>query len=314
MHRSVAVLISLAGLAAAQTGYGRFPCTIVNGDNTFSPDPSQCLAEFLVAPGADTSGALIQGDRPTPVNPVCQQDTASGAYFCGIAGAACTSNSNCDNGLCIAGQCQGGFSQACDNTDTNCLGYLYCLAGDFSVASNTCGGLGAFCQDPVAVDPTFDGIQAQPIYNQFCGSGYCNAGTGLCDTLVAVGGDCTLDPQFACGPNAFCNNQNVCVANPTTQPSAGARARSRRAEHFGKRSLCPATHNACSVEGQKGFECVDVTSNIEQCGACASQGGVDCTAIEGAESVGCVAGVCEIWACSEGFEWNGEACTASFHL
>ena len=35
-------------------------------------------------------------------------------------------------------------------------------------------------------------------------------------------------------------------------------------------------------------------SNLEQCGACASAGGVDCTALPGVEAVGCVAGQCEV--------------------
>lgn len=48
-------------------------------------------------------------------------------------------------------------------------------------------------------------------------------------------------------------------------------------------------------------------SNIEQCGACASAGGVDCTLIEGAAAVGCVAGVCEVWACEEGFAFDATA-------
>jgi hypothetical protein len=53
-------------------------------------------------------------------------------------------------------------------------------------------------------------------------------------------------------------------------------------------------------------------SNIEQCGACASEGGVDCTQIEGVAAVGCVAGVCEIWSCEDGFTYDAAkgACVA----
>ncbi|KAK4705205.1 hypothetical protein P7C70_g1001, partial [Phenoliferia sp. Uapishka_3] len=32
--------------------------------------------------------------------------------------------------------------------------------------------------------------------------------------------------------------------------------------------------------------------------------GVDCTALAGVDAVGCVEGVCEIWACSQGFYWD----------
>jgi hypothetical protein len=67
-------------------------------------------------------------------------------------------------------------------------------------------------------------------------------------------------------------------------------------------------------------------------GACATEGGVDCTGLPGVEAVGCVAGVCtlcvmpfrglerslltldvalagEIWSCQDGYTWD--AATAS---
>lgn len=37
------------------------------------------------------------------MNPQCAQELESGAYFCGIAGATCTTNSNCDGGPCVDG-------------------------------------------------------------------------------------------------------------------------------------------------------------------------------------------------------------------
>lgn len=48
-------------------------------------------------------------------------------------------------------------------------------------------------------------------------------------------------------------------------------------------------------------------SNLEQCGACASAGGIDCTQIAGATAVGCVAGVCEVWACEDGYSFDATA-------
>ncbi|GAA6041822.1 hypothetical protein JCM8097_007181 [Rhodosporidiobolus ruineniae] len=309
--RSVLALASVAtfaGLAAAQTatatGYGRFPCTLVNGDGSFSPNQALCADDVLIAPGADSTDAGVgQGDRVSPTNSQCVQELESGAYFCGIAGATCTTAANCDNGPCTNGVCQGGFSQQCAGDDTLCSGFLYCLASDLTVVGNTCGGVGAFCQDAVSVDPSFTAAQAQPIFNQFCTTGYCNGGTGNCDNYVALGGDCSIDPDFGCGPNAYCDQTNplanVCRANAV----ASGRARARRNE-LHRRNLCPASHSACAVQGGSGFECIDTTSNLEQCGACASQGGVDCTQIPGVSSVGCVAGVCEIWSCESGFEWN----------
>ncbi|GAA6014196.1 hypothetical protein JCM10207_006129 [Rhodosporidiobolus poonsookiae] len=304
MLRSVVALSALAGLAAAQTGYGRFPCTIVNGDGTFSADQTQC--SNLVAPGSGTGTPAVdaQGDLPVPVGATCQIETESGAYFCGIAGAACTSNDQCDNGLCTAGQCQGGFTQTCGNSDANCLGFLYCQTPDFTQStSNTCGGIGAFCQDYTQGDASLTDAQNFAIFNQFCGSGYCNYGLGACGVQATEGGDCSTDPDFGCADGLTCNASFVCEAGPT--PS-GARARARRATHA-KRNLCPADHSACAVPNGKGFECIDTASNLEQCGACASAGGVDCTALPGVESVGCVAGTCEIWSCAEGHSYDAEA-------
>ncbi|GAA6041805.1 hypothetical protein JCM8097_007169 [Rhodosporidiobolus ruineniae] len=305
--RSVLALASVAtfaGLAAAQTatatGYGRFPCTLVNGDGSFSPNQALCADDALIAPGADSADAVTQGDRVSPTGSVCTLETESGAYFCGIAGATCTTSDNCDNGPCTNGVCQGGFSQACASTDTLCSGFLYCLSSDFTTTTdNTCGAVGAFCQDYAAADPSLTVAEAQPIFNQFCSTGYCNSQLGNCQAITAVGAACTSDPDFECGANAFCNTAGVCQANAV--PSGRARAR-RNELH--RRNLCPASHSACAVQGGSGFECIDTTSNLEQCGACASQGGVDCTQLPGVSSVGCVAGVCEIWSCESGFEWN----------
>ncbi|GAA6011320.1 hypothetical protein JCM10207_008298 [Rhodosporidiobolus poonsookiae] len=314
MLRTLALASALVGFAAAQSGYGRFPCTVVNGDGTFSADQTQCTG--LVAPGSGvgTPGVDAQGDLPVPVGATCQIETETGAYFCGIAGAACASDAQCDNGICTGGVCQGGFGQLCANNDDLCSGFLYCQTPDFTQStSNTCGGAGAFCQDYTQGDASFTDAQNFAIFNQFCGSGYCNFGTGACGVQAALGGDCSTDPEFGCATGLVCNAAFVCEAAPT--PS-GARARARRAGGLHRRNLCPADHSACSVPNGKGFECIDTQSNLEQCGACASSGGVDCTAIEGADAVGCVAGVCEIWSCHDGFTYDAAAgaCVAALVL
>ncbi|GAA5886463.1 hypothetical protein JCM16303_001418 [Sporobolomyces ruberrimus] len=318
MVRSIlaaSALLSLAGLVAAQTGYGRFPCTIVNGDETFSADPTQCASGNLVNPGADAEGTDIQGDRTTPTDPVCTQELESGAYFCGIAGAACSSNANCDNGVCTNGVCQGGFTQGCGSTDTNCSGFLYCLSGDFtSTASDTCGGLGSFCQDQTQGSVEFDDAQLYAIFNQFCSTGYCNFGTGNCDNHgTTIGADCTDDTQFKCTETSTGQALKCDTATFTCQLATAASGRARERRNLAKRNVCPSSHEACSVDGKSAFECVDTSSSLEQCGGCAGQGGVDCTALPGVESVGCSAGVCEVYSCSEGFTWSAsaDACVAN---
>ncbi|GAA5833649.1 hypothetical protein JCM3766R1_002599 [Sporobolomyces carnicolor] len=280
MVRSIlatSALLSLASIVAAQKGYGRFPCTIVNGDKTFSPDQSQCANDLLVNPGADDNSTGNQGDRVTPVDPQCTQELETGAYFCGIAGATCTTDSNCDNGLCVNGKCQGGFTQGCGSTDENCSGFLYCLSGDFTTtSSDECGAIVTDAQN-------------YAIFNQFCSSGYCNFGNGNCDThATTVGADCSSDPEFKCTQTAtgqaLTCDQTTFTCALAAVPSGRARERRNLAS---KRNVCPSSHEACPVSGGAGFECIDTTTNIEQCGGCAGQGGVDCTAIEGVGAVGC---------------------------
>ncbi|BGP46845.1 hypothetical protein JCM10450v2_002695 [Rhodotorula kratochvilovae] len=317
MHATLALatLASLASVAVAQIpgGYGRFPCTLVNGDSTLGPDPNQCLDDALLNPAGEPSpGEGLQGAEPNPTGAECVEETETGAFFCGIAGARCTSDANCDNGSCdiASGLCQGGFLQDCGGADTGCSGFLYCQSPDQSV-TYTCGADGAFCQDPFAGGEDVSDAELAAIYDQFCQSGYCSGADGACARrLTEVGADCSQD-ALACGTTAEGIPLTCVVANgeATCQAASASvltRTRSRRAS-LHRRNLCPASHTACSVEGAKGFECIDVTSNIEQCGACASQGGVDCTAIEGVAAVGCVAGTCEIWSCEDGFTYDAAA-------
>ncbi|GAA5981587.1 hypothetical protein JCM11641_004106 [Rhodosporidiobolus odoratus] len=308
-------LASFASLAVAQTGYGRFPCTVVNDDGTVSPDASMC--NNLTSPGSGEGLAGAgQGDTPAPAGAACKMEEETGAYFCGIDGAACTSDSQCDNGLCgTDGTCQGGFLQACAGEDNNCLGYLYCLAGDYTQTdANVCGGFGSYCQDYTQGDLTASNDVNYDTFNQFCASGYCNFGTANCDVHFTLGQDCSTDVDYGCATGLTCDQSTFTCVTAAAQPSA--RARSRRSAmmqlNYGRRhSVCPRPQSACAVVGG-GFECVDTSSDLEQCGACANQGGVDCTALEGVESTGCIAGICEIWACAEGFglDASSQSCRA----
>ncbi|BGP14336.1 hypothetical protein JCM10213_004464 [Rhodosporidiobolus nylandii] len=317
-------LASLSSVALAQSGYGRFPCTVFNGDGTFSADQTQCANDALVVPGTGegTPGLDSQGDLPAPTDPQCVIDSSSGAYFCGIAGATCQSDDNCDNGQCLDGVCSGGFATTCNGVDANCLGNLYCtdLFGG-ETATDTCGGVGTYCQDYTQGNVDLMPAENQAIFNNFCATGYCSYAQGVCDIHGGLGDSCASDPEFFCSAGLQCNTETqICEIAPV--PS-GARARARRDEtnalaggrrrNLFKKSLCPLAHEACSIEGTNGFECIDVQTNLEQCGACASNGGVDCTALPGVAAVGCNSGVCEIWSCEDGFTYDAAAgaCTAN---
>ncbi|BGP06820.1 hypothetical protein JCM10049v2_002646 [Rhodotorula toruloides] len=318
---AAASIASFASLAVAQSiqGFGRFPCTNVNGDGTFSPDQTQCADANLIAPGTNDPTSIYQGDHPPPTGSQCVVEPTTGAYFCGIVGATCTSDANCDNGYCgilsgTTGTCVGGFTDRC-RSDSNCLGYLYCTdpLGN-PTTSGTCGGEGAYCQDYTVGSNTNTDAQNEALFNQFCESGYCAYLPGTCAVHVGLGQDCSFDPEFACDTGLTCSTDPVSGAQTCTiaTGSARARTRARRSDLKARRNLCPASHSACAIPGAKGFECIDTSSNIEQCGACASEGGVDCTQIEGVAAVGCVAGVCEIWSCEDGFTYDAAkgACVA----
>ncbi|GAA5863206.1 hypothetical protein JCM8547_002865 [Rhodosporidiobolus lusitaniae] len=305
--RSLIVGVALASLVSAQRGYGRYPCSTVNNDGSFSSNPAACTTANLAA-------LPPLGTRAPPADAQCVQELETGGYFCGIAGAACVNAGNCDGGQCEDGKCQGGFTQACGQDDDNCSGFLSCL-DRFSrpIALATCGGLDAFCWRPEALALAPDDYYEQRYFmNQFCSSGYCKAAGNDGNTLYIcqpLGIDCYTDPDFACGLDATCDvANNVCVPNAVAPQPSGARARARRSSGVReKRGLCPAGYKACEVGGgEKGRECVDTSSNLEECGGCTSSTGVDCTSLPGVAAVGCVAGVCEVWACEEGWRWGPE--------
>ncbi|KAK7695107.1 hypothetical protein QCA50_002297 [Cerrena zonata] len=87
-------------------------------------------------------------------------------------------------------------------------------------------------------------------------------------------------------------------------------------------ALCPYALTACpnnpnsrptSIESwlREGFECVDVQSDLNSCGGCATVSeSRDCTTIPNAVGVSCIAGSCRIDSCQSGFvqSINGTSC------
>ncbi|GAA5892130.1 hypothetical protein JCM6882_005702 [Rhodosporidiobolus microsporus] len=73
------------------------------------------------------------------------------------------------------------------------------------------------------------------------------------------------------------------------------------------RALCAAGLSQCSLGGGR-YECVDVLSSLEQCGACASDKGVDCATLPGVAGVSCVDGTCVIESCEVGHDLVDGAC------
>lgn len=77
-----------------------------------------------------------------------------------------------------------------------------------------------------------------------------------------------------------------------------------RKRHEASKTLCPAPNEtACPIApGALGHECVDVQSEITSCGGCATRNeGENCLSIEGADEVGCEAGVCRTFSVLPGY-------------
>ena len=135
-----------------------------------------------------------------------------------------------------------------------------------------------------------------------CVSQYCDLKTKNCAEQPGIGDPCDPDiGDFACSSGECTEgdrpNDYTCQPTPSGVPQD--RARRRRALH-----LCPSNTKACKLQGTRmGFECVDIMTNLEQCGGCDYEAGsVDCTTLPGVESVGCVDGQCEIYGCADGFK------------
>jgi len=153
-----------------------------------------------------------------------------------------------------------------------------------------------------------------------------SAGVGVCVFLnafvglqvgnegsTANGGACncaaiTCDP--ASGFPVLCNGG--CYVAGTTCPSGVPIPPPTRRSLGEKRGLlCPAGMTACGLPESlqwvgKPFECIDIESDIESCGACAfplpgEVAGEDCTAIPHSASVSCVSGQCKVNSCTKGF-------------
>ncbi|GAA5868275.1 hypothetical protein JCM8547_002302 [Rhodosporidiobolus lusitaniae] len=260
--------------AVAVQAIGDFPCS--------GSTDSQSCAAWAVDPDAQGEISASAVCQPDPIN--------TSISYCGYAHAACSSDDQCDYGSCGSnGMCAGYLGDAC-TTNNDCQAFFFCGT------DGTCGGAGAACANG---DPT------SPIPNpeQQCVSQSCDTTAQTCAAPPTAG----VSNGFGCSNNdmcasGFCSSSSICAA-------AASQAGSRK-----KRSIeCPAAHIACPVGStlSDGYECVDIQTNLEQCGGCLADGsGVDCTSIYGVESVSCEAGQCLVLSCVPGLNVNalGTAC------
>ncbi|KAK9894238.1 hypothetical protein P389DRAFT_212732 [Cystobasidium minutum MCA 4210] len=95
---------------------------------------------------------------------------------------------------------------------------------------------------------------------------------------------------------------NVQILAPSQAARVKARAVRRRAAQY-HINLCPGSFQACSLPSGS-FECLDTTQELNACGACLEEGGMDCEKIPFIENVSCAASKCEIHSCVEGYRPN----------
>ena len=114
----------------------------------------------------------------------------------------------------------------------------------------------ADCQDFVLPGLGVSGIALETQTDYNCQSGFCSSSGYCANKVTTVGGDCSFDMTRGCGAGLRpVSNGATCTCQPG--PSQNARARARRSE-VQRRGTCPASHTACTVDGVKGFECIDV--------------------------------------------------------
>ncbi|GAA5975818.1 hypothetical protein JCM5350_000741 [Sporobolomyces pararoseus] len=76
-------------------------------------------------------------------------------------------------------------------------------------------------------------------------------------------------------------------------------------ENLDSQLLCPLGETACPIFPRMGtYECVDTSSELENCGGCASRSqGEDCTQLKGVLGLACQSGKCNVFTCQPGYNY-----------
>lgn len=223
-------------------------------------------------------------------------DVSSESAHCGGCGQSCDAAASCEDGGCVCG------GVACGEDDACCdiAGAPACTAIEENpqhcgACGNACGD-NQICQGGLCLCENGDGVYEQCREGESCCPGLgcralgsdanscgtcglvCNPGE-LCDKGVCACGDTRGSSSPACGDGeACCGETPSCVASDDPQCTCGT-------------GTCLAGELCCPtrVDGVETDRCVDVSGDLEQCGAC----GVVC----GASQV-CIGGQC---VCDGGF-------------
>ncbi|OCF36305.1 hypothetical protein I317_02042 [Kwoniella heveanensis CBS 569] len=112
--------------------------------------------------------------------------------------------------------------------------------------------------------------------------------------------ECT-DGCVKCGTSSCINpDTQTCVSGV---PQTVAQRRS-----FGQ---CPEGLTPCKL-GSNAWECLDISNDLESCGGCPDEGGVDCSESIGPSQMTCHDGQCDVTRCLRGFSLLNNTCVPVF--
>jgi hypothetical protein len=266
----------------AKGNAGPLPATLVHID----AGPLGSTTVDIVVPidgqtvGCPTGKAACDTD---PTNG-CETDTDTSSQNCGGCGKACNlpnTTSTCQDGKCAVDQCTTFFADCNMNPVDGCEANLL---NDVS----TCGACNIDCKKANT--------------SVICNGGNC----GLVGCAVGYA-DCNLSILDGCetdilNTKAHCGgcNKNCDLANASESCTAGA---------CGLIACNPGFEN-CDNNPQTGCE-IDLSNDVNNCGSCSKK----CVFNNGAAS--CVAGDCELGACTPGFEncnaFDPDGCEANLN-
>ncbi|KAI5474281.1 priA protein [Pseudohyphozyma bogoriensis] len=259
---SLTVVLATFLLAGSSSAIGDFPCSGSTDSQSCALWSTSADRQFDISANATCT--------PDPINPTVS--------YCGYANSPCSNDAECDYGSCGSnGICQGYLGYPCPNGNTDCQAFFFCGT------DGTCGGVGAACANGDSSSPI-------PTPDNQCVSNSCDTTTKTCDAPptagMATGSGCNVDDVCS----GTCLNSTTSLGGYLCTVKAAVpsgRFRSKRAAALD----CPEDHTACLVGSglTDAYECVDTSSNLEQCGGCVGTEdgtGTDCTSIPGAESQG----------------------------
>ncbi|GAA5906017.1 hypothetical protein JCM5296_005683 [Sporobolomyces johnsonii] len=273
--RRLPAILAVAALlvAVASARPGRFPCGTV--------EPNQRVCDLLSHPTARRSIGV-------PVDSECVEADGAG-FFCGWAGASCSSDSQCDFGHCSgdsksAGVCMGRLGDSCEGPegidDSLCAGNVGCQPPEEGIPGQAvCGGAGAVC--------SFEGIYqatSKPNHDA-CVSKQCDPSTLTCTAPpspllsrdaqkpLSRGGAPSAPPWSSWSESTKLAAQAAQAAPRTPPPSAQQERILSVPLQFTlpEGATCPTGFTVCPIPrsgGSYDFACYDTTTSATHCGGC----------------------------------------------